>query len=549
MLLSLMTTPPDDLLEHIAARRAAGQPVAQATVIRTRGSALRPVGSQMAVDAGGVGVGSVSAGCIDGAVIAVALEVIADGRARLQEFGIGEEQAREMGLACGGRVQIYVERFGDGDAFDGLLAAHRARRPAALVTRLADGAQALVAGGDRVGPSAGDLPVPQPVMDEIGARLATDRSGTLAVDEGLFVQVYAPAPRLLIVGAVHIAQALAPMAQRVGLAVTLIDPRREFATAERFPGVTLSHDRPDEALARLAPDACTAVVTLTHDPRLDDPALMAALASPAFYIGALGSRRTHAQRLERLRTTGLEARTDRIHAPVGLALGGRAPGEIAAAILAEIIQCRYQSRAGSRARADRTLRIAALILAGGASSRMGGEHKLLRKVDGRPLVRHAVDAALASRCNQVLVVTGCDAAAIEATLDPDLVSIVRNAEYQAGLSTSLRHGLAALSADTAAVVVLLADMPRVTAMHIDRILAAFDPSQPGIVVPTCNGRRGNPVLWPRHRFATLRGLVGDTGARGLLDGYSDEVVTVDIGDDAILADVDTATDLAGLSDR
>ena len=127
------------------------------------------------------------------------------------------------------------------------------------------------------------------------------------------------------------------------------------------------------------------------------------------------------------------------------------------------------------------------------------------------------------------------------------MSIVRNAEYAGGLSTSLRHGLAALPADTAAVVVLLADMPRVTAAHIDQILAAFDPSRPGILVPTCRGRRGNPVLWPRHRFADLRGLVGDTGARGLLDVYADEVVTVDIGEDAILADVDTAADLAHLS--
>ena len=155
--------------------------------------------------------------------------------------------------------------------------------------------------------------------------------------------------------------------------------------------------------------------------------------------------------------------------------------------------------------AGREPRVAALILAAGTSSRMGGQNKLLRIVDGLPLVRHAVDAALASRCTQVLVVTGCEADSVESTLDLDRVSIVRNPDYARGMSTSLRCGLAALPADTAAVLVLLADMPRVAAAHIDRIVGVFDPARPAIVVPTCQGRRGNPVLWPRRFFAELRG--------------------------------------------
>ena len=159
-----MTAQPDDLLEHIAARRAAGQPVALATVLRTWGSALRPVGSQLAVDAGGAGVGSISAGCIDGAVVEVALAVIADGRPRLQEFGSGEERAREMGLACGGRVQVYVERIAETGPFDRLLAAYRAQRPVALVTRLADGAQTVCEGDDPSEPSAGQVESPAAVM-------------------------------------------------------------------------------------------------------------------------------------------------------------------------------------------------------------------------------------------------------------------------------------------------------------------------------------------------------------------------------------------------
>jgi molybdenum cofactor cytidylyltransferase len=190
--------------------------------------------------------------------------------------------------------------------------------------------------------------------------------------------------------------------------------------------------------------------------------------------------------------------------------------------------------------------VVALILAAGASSRMGGRNKLLRIVDGLPLVRHAVNAALASRCTQVLVVTGCEAESVESTLDPDRVSIVRNPDYASGLSTSLRCGLAALRMDTAAVLVVLADIPRVSAAHIDCIVGAFDPDQPAIVVPTFQGRRGNPVLWPRRYFAELRGILGDTGARGLLETHAAEVVAVPIESDAILADVDTPANLADL---
>ena len=152
---------------------------------------------------------------------------------------------------------------------------------------------------------------------------------------------YLPSPRLLLVGAVHIAQALAPMAAQAGFAVTVVDPRRAFASADRFPGVTLDHRWPAEALAAHGLDAGTAVVTLAHDPKIDDPALLAALPSRAFYVGALGSRKTHAQRVERLTEAGVGDTLPRLRAPIGLDLGGRAPAEIAVAILAEVLQVRY----------------------------------------------------------------------------------------------------------------------------------------------------------------------------------------------------------------
>lgn len=222
------------------------------------------------------------------------------------------------------------------------LAAHRAAgRSCALVTRLADGVQALVA-PDGV---RGELALTPEQLAEIAELTVEGASAPLDSGEGLFARTYAAPLRLLVVGAVHISQFLAAMAAMAGYQVTVIDPRRAFASEERFPGVTLTDEWPDEAMDRLAPDARTAVVTLTHDPKLDDPALAAALRSSAFYIGALGSRRTHAKRVERLTAEGLGDRLDRIHAPVGLDLGGRSPAEIAVSVLAQIIQVRHRGAA------------------------------------------------------------------------------------------------------------------------------------------------------------------------------------------------------------
>jgi len=222
-----------------------------------------------------------------------------------------------------------------------LRAARAEGRPVALVTHLASGAQRLIgAGQDR-----GDLSLPAADLDAARSALVDDRSGLRDGEAGrLFVHVYNPPLRLIIVGAVHIAQPLVGMAQLAGYAVTLVDPRRAFATDSRFPGLDLRSDWPDEALTALRPDRRTAVVTLTHDPKLDDPALLVALRSPAFYVGALGSRRTHAGRLDRLRAEGLgEAELARIHGPVGLSIGAKSPAEIALAILAQVTQIYRQS--------------------------------------------------------------------------------------------------------------------------------------------------------------------------------------------------------------
>lgn len=223
-----------------------------------------------------------------------------------------------------------------------LQSAREAKRPVALLTRLSDGRQSLF-------PDDGDLP--GPLADAAGAALAEDAARNVAVDgEVWFVHPHNPPLRLIVVGAVHIAQALVPMALPLGFAVTVVDPRRAFATAERFAAdVVLNGDWPDEAMAALAPDARTAVVTLTHDPKLDDPALDAALRSPAFYIGALGSRRTHAKRVARLREMGHgDDAIARIHAPIGLDIEAVTAPEIALSILAEIVAARRGSPLAQR---------------------------------------------------------------------------------------------------------------------------------------------------------------------------------------------------------
>ncbi len=213
-----------------------------------------------------------------------------------------------------------------------LMAARAVGTPVSLATQLPGGAQMLL-------PDPG---APPAVADAAAKMLRADRSGTLEIDgTSWFIQSYNPAYRLVVVGAVHIAQALVPMASELGYAVTVADPRRAFASDERFPGVTISTDWPDEAMDALRPDSRTAVVTLTHDPKLDDPALDRALKSDAFYIGALGSRKTHAARLDRLRALGHDdAALARIQGPVGLDIGAVTAPEIALSILAQIVAVR-----------------------------------------------------------------------------------------------------------------------------------------------------------------------------------------------------------------
>jgi xanthine dehydrogenase accessory factor len=216
------------------------------------------------------------------------------------------------------------------DILKAMNAARRDRRAGAVVTRLSDGDQRFV--------EADGLDA-DPLADEIETALRVGKSCAVTVaGEEHFLTVQAPSPRLTLIGAVHISQALAPMARIAGLDVAIIDPRTAFATPERFPGTPILAEWPDEALAAAPLDRFTAICLLTHDPKIDDPALKTALAADCFYIGALGSRKTHAKRLERMRAEGFDAATlARIHAPIGLDIGAVSPAEIAVSILGEVI--------------------------------------------------------------------------------------------------------------------------------------------------------------------------------------------------------------------
>jgi xanthine dehydrogenase accessory factor len=217
---------------------------------------------------------------------------------------------------------------------DRAIAASRAGKPAAIATNLTSGEQSLVEGNE----VTGNLKIDGAIQEGVRKALSDDRSMTVESAAGpIFIEVFNPPLRCFIVGAVHIAQPLARMAAELGYKVTVVDPRTAFATDARFPEIELSTEWPDEALARLKPDKRSAVITLTHDPKLDDPALAEALKSQAFYIGALGSRKTHAARLKRLGELGFkDADFARIHGPVGLNIGAISPAEIAVAILSQV---------------------------------------------------------------------------------------------------------------------------------------------------------------------------------------------------------------------
>jgi xanthine dehydrogenase accessory factor len=344
-----------DVLPEIEAWRAERRQFALATVVQTWGSAPRTAGSRMLVAADGRIAGSVSGGCVEAAVIEAAQDTLKTGAPRLLSFGVADETAWAVGLACGGTIEVFVE-VPPADILDAARGALCAERSAVLAT-VVKGSPSLL--GTRLllaadGPAAGTGS--EEIRAAAQAVLDGGRPGRSSVgDIELFVDHLRPSPTLVLVGGVHIAIALVRLARALGYRPIVVDPRPTFADPARFPEADrVVASWPDEALGAIGLNPGTAVAVLTHDPKLDDPALRAALPSPAFYVGALGSKTTQEKRRRRLLEAGLtESQIARLHAPIGLDLGGRSPEEIALSVMAEIVAVRNggrgRSEAGARA--------------------------------------------------------------------------------------------------------------------------------------------------------------------------------------------------------
>lgn len=322
------------LLSRAAGELAAGRRLVLATVLQTWGSAPRPAGSHLLVFGDMNFTGSVSGGCIEGDVLAHAGDVLSSGRPEHLEYGISNSDAWEVGLACGGTIHVWLERLSGAETFlSPLMEAAGKKLPACRVLDLGSGKDWLAT------PDHIPEDLPAKAGDILSRVIAQDRARLLEEDgKSLFLRPYNPPARLVIVGAVHITAALVPMARTLGLAVEIVDPRGAFRDSQGFDRNMLSDDWPDDYLEKYPPDARTAVITLTHDPKLDDAALEKALRSDAFYIGCLGSKKTHSARIKRLQAKGFnEDEISRIHAPLGLPLGGRAAPEIALSALAQLV--------------------------------------------------------------------------------------------------------------------------------------------------------------------------------------------------------------------
>jgi len=335
-----------DVLAEIESWRARGDEIALAMVVDVQRSAPRAPGAKMAVSSQGEIAGGVSGGCVEGAVVEIAEQVMGGAGPQLVHFGIADSDAWDVGLPCGGEIDVWVQRYEPG-RFEEVARAGGRAAEVTLLEGANPGAKLLV---EADGARSGSLGAPE--LDDEAARAASELLWTDTSERRgpLFIDVTAPAPRLILFGAVDIAAPLCTLARTAGWRPYVVGPRGRFATTERFPdAVEVIAAWPEEAFARLGGiDPATSIVVLTHDPKLDDAALTIALRSPAGFIGAMGSRRAQAARRERLLAAGIgEEELERMSAPVGLDLGAIAREETALSILAEVVASRH-GRDGGR---------------------------------------------------------------------------------------------------------------------------------------------------------------------------------------------------------
>ena len=496
-----------ELLDTLATWQAggtAGADIGRAVVVRTFGSAPRPEGAVLLYATDGRIAGSVSGGCVEGAAAEEIDRARATGHARVIRYGISDEQAWDVGLACGGTIDVLVEPVAPGRRHrrgPRLGRGRRARRPS--ITPLpadsppgefgphqpGDGAppaaELIVAEDGRLTGTLGTPELDAALVEAAQAALRRGLSRTVELgDRSLFIEVFPVRPRLVVVGGVEVARSLVRLARELGFETVVVDGRAAFATPERFPDVDrLVVGWPDEVADEIGLGPNDAVAVLSHDVKFDEPAIVEALRRGCRYVGAVGSRKTQADRRARLLEAGVsEAELARLRGPVGLDLGGRAPAETALAILAEIVAERYggsgrrcasgRSRSpdrrpgggsarrasppGRRARVTRSgprwedaavnETTVGLVLAAGAASRFGGG-KLLATIGGRPMLQHVLDALAEAGVGEVVVVLGDDADAIEGAIAWRDERRVVNPDPARGLASSLQVGFEAVPRD------------------------------------------------------------------------------------------------------
>jgi len=310
----------DDILTPLSVWLKDKKKVALATVISTWGSSPRPVGGQMAIDSNGQIIGSVSGGCIEGAVITEGINSINDGKTRVKDYGITNDMAWEVGLACGGELKVLIQPLNIEDE---------------LVFHIVNNIKKRELTKVKINCLTGSRKIDNSITNELSYY---DKQ------KNEFIHIIDPKPRLFIVGAVHIAQALISIARNADFEIILIDPREHFATQERFPNCKILNEWPDEALSNFTLDQATHLVTLTHDPKIDDPALIHVLKRNIGYIGSLGSKKTHQKRCDRLLHLNFSKNDlSKIHGPIGLDIRAKTPAEIAISIMGEIVSFRRQN--------------------------------------------------------------------------------------------------------------------------------------------------------------------------------------------------------------
>ncbi|MGB1249214.1 MAG: XdhC family protein [Candidatus Promineifilaceae bacterium] len=333
-----------EIIQEVNEWREANQPISLATVVKTWGSAPRKAGAKMALTASGTMAGSVSGGCVEGAVVEAGQVTLETQQAQLLAFGVADETAWTVGLACGGKIDVFVEPFNP--QVQQIVSSWVAEEKAGAVATIIQGpeeqvGQKLVLTKDAVLFDTLSPSLKAAVTRESQTALKDRRHRRIQLPDTaieIFVDVIMPAPTVVIVGGVHIAQGLIPIAKTLGFQPIVIDPRRAFGSAERFPAMPLYAEWPRKAFPKITINEATAIVLLTHDPKIDDQALAFALPSAAFYIGALGSSKTAAKRRARLEEAGYTAaQIGRIHGPVGLNINSKTPEEIALSIMAELI--------------------------------------------------------------------------------------------------------------------------------------------------------------------------------------------------------------------